>query len=216
MSAFRIGLVPLACLFALSISVAQAQQPAPAQPAPAPAATSPQLTVVVVDVQKLLQESKAAKMVRQQIEAKRAEYAKEISHQEDELRKERDTLQRQQASLSQEALNAKGREFQGKVNDLDRTVQSKRQALEKSNADALEKIQQSMLKIITGIAKDRKANLVLQRSELVLFDQQFDVTDQVLQKLDEEMPTMTVTFVEPAPVTPTPAPTPAKAPAKKR
>jgi Skp family chaperone for outer membrane proteins len=155
-------------------------------------------------------------MVRQQIEAKRAEYAKEISHQEDELRKERDTLQRQQASLSQEALNAKGREFQGKVNDLDRTVQSKRQALEKSNADALEKIQQSMLKIITGIAKDRKANLVLQRSELVLFDQQFDVTDQVLQKLDEEMPTMTVTFVEPAPVTPTPAPTPAKAPAKKR
>jgi len=216
MSAFRIGLVPLACLFALSISVAQAQQPAPAQPAAAPAATSPQLTVVVVDVQKLLQESKAAKMVRQQIEAKRAEYAKEISHQEDELRKERDTLQRQQASLSQEALNAKGREFQGKVNDLDRTVQSKRQALEKSNADALEKIQQSMLKIITGIAKDRKANLVLQRSELVLFDQQFDVTDQVLQKLDEEMPTMTVTFVEPAPVTPTPAPTPAKAPAKKR
>lgn len=216
MSAFRIGLVPLACLFALSISVAQAQQPAPAQPAAAPAATPPQLTVVVVDVQKLLQESKAAKMVRQQIEAKRAEYAKEISHQEDELRKERDTLQRQQASLSQEALNAKGREFQGKVNDLDRTVQSKRQALEKSNADALEKIQQSMLKIITGIAKDRKANLVLQRSELVLFDQQFDVTDQVLQKLDEEMPTMTVTFVEPAPVTPTPAPTPAKAPAKKR
>lgn len=216
MSAFRIGLVPLACLFALSISVAQAQQPAPAQPVAAPAATPPQLTVVVVDVQKLLQESKAAKMVRQQIEAKRAEYAKEISHQEDELRKERDTLQRQQASLSQEALNAKGREFQGKVNDLDRTVQSKRQALEKSNADALEKIQQSMLKIITGIAKDRKANLVLQRSELVLFDQQFDVTDQVLQKLDEEMPTMTVTFVEPAPVTPTPAPTPAKAPAKKR
>ena len=55
-----------------------------------------------------------------------------------------------------------------------------------------------MLKIITDIAKDRKANLVLQRAELVLFDQQFDVTDQVLQKLDEEMPTMTVTFVDAA------------------
>ncbi len=95
-------------------------------------------------------------------------------------------------------MTAKGRAFQEKVNDLDRTVQGKRQALEKSNADALQKIQESMVKIISQIAKDRKANLrSLQRSELVLFDQQFDVTDQVLQKLDEDLPTLQVTFVEP-------------------
>jgi outer membrane protein len=208
MSLFRVGVIPLACTFALSIAAAQAQQPAPAEkaaPAPATAPAVPtQLTVIVVDVQKLLQESKAAKMVREQIEAKRAEYAKEISRQEQGLQQERDALQKQQSSLSQEALNAKGRAFQEKVNDLDRLVQSKRQALEKSNADALQKIQESMVKIISQIAKDRKANLVLQRSELVLFDQQFDVTDQVLQKLDEDLPTLQVTFVEP-PATPAPA-----------
>jgi Skp family chaperone for outer membrane proteins len=138
-------------------------------------------------------------MVRQQIEQKRAEYAKEISHQEEVLRQERDTLQRQQASLSAEALNQKGRDFQQKVNELDRGVQAKRQALERSNADALEKIQEAMLKIITEISKDRKANLVFQRSELVLFDQGFDVTDEVLQKLDEQLPTLTVNFVAPVP-----------------
>jgi Skp family chaperone for outer membrane proteins len=80
MSLFRVGVIPLACLFALSITAAQAQQPAPAEkgaPAPAPVVGGPSsLTVIVVDVQKLLQESKAAKMVREQIEAKRAEYAK--------------------------------------------------------------------------------------------------------------------------------------------
>ena len=54
-----------------------------------------------------------------------------------------------------------------------------------------------MLKIITDIAKDRKANLVFQRSELVLFDQNFDVTDEVLQKLDEQLPTLTVNFAAP-------------------
>jgi len=237
MSALRIGFVSLACLALLCIGTAQAQkpaapaqpapaqpapaQPAPAQPAPAqpaPAAASgvmPPLTIMVVDVQSLLQNSKAAKMVRDQIEQKRAEYAKEISHQEEVLRQERDTLQRQQATLSPEALNQKGREFQAKVNDLDRNVQSKRQALEKSNADALQRIQQSMLRIITQIAKQRKANLVFQRSELVLFDQQFDVTDQVLQKLDEELPSLTVTFAQPVPVAPTPVP-PAPARPKRR
>jgi outer membrane protein len=191
--------------------------PAPAQPPPAAAPMS--LTVLVVDVQALLQNSKAAKMVRGQIEQKRNEYTKEISHQEEGLRAERDAIQRQQASLSADALNQKGREFQQKVNDLERNVQGKRQALEKSNGDALSKIQEEMLKIIADIAKQRKANLVLQRSDIILFDQSFDVTDEVLEKLDEQMPTLTVNFVAPTPPPPAPAATatseaPAPAPAR--
>lgn len=170
---------------------------APAPPAPLPAAQN--LTVMVVDAQALLQESKAAKMVRAQIEQKRSEYAREISQQEEALRSERNSLQRQQASMSPEALNKKGREFQQKVNELDRSVQAKRQALEKSSNDALSKIQQQMLKIIADIAKQHKSNLVLQRTELVLFDRSFDVTDEVMQKLDEQMPVLTVNFVNPQP-----------------
>jgi Skp family chaperone for outer membrane proteins len=200
---------------------ALAQQPPPAGSPPAattPAAIPSNISVMVVDVQALLQNSKAAKMVRQQIEAKRAEYAKDISHKEEALRQERDALQRQQSTLTADQLAAKGRDFQAKVNELDRDVQAKRQALERSNADALQKIQEVMVKIITDIAKDRKANLVFQRSELVLFDQGFDVTDQVLAKLDEQMPTLDVTFVAPvaanAPDQGTPPATgPAKPPA---
>ena len=83
-----------------------------------------------------------------------------------------------------------------------------------------EKIQKVMLKIITDIAKDRKDNLVFQRSELVLFDQNFDVTDEVLQKLDEQLPTLTVNFVAPTPSNPAnaaqPAPASAQAAPKKK
>jgi outer membrane protein len=212
MSVRRAGLSPLVLLLLFAAwgaaGVAVAQQASP--PAATPP-TQPPLTIMVVDVQALLQNSKSAKMVRQQIEQKRAEYAKEISHQEETLRQERDSLQRQQSSLSAEALNQKGREFQQKVNDLDRSVQSKRQALERSNAEALEKIQEVMLKIITDIAKDRKANMVFQRSELVLFDQNFDVTDEVLRRLDEQLPTLTVNFVAPTPVAAAPAAQPAAA-----
>ena len=190
-----------------------APAPTPLAPAPLPAAQN--ISVMVVDVQALLQNSKAAKMVRSQMEQKRNEYTKEISRAEEQLRAERDALQRQQASLSADALNKKAREFQQKVNDLDRDVQSKRAALEKSNNEALTKIQQTMLKIIADIARQRRANLVLQRTDLVLFDQSFDVTDQVMQKLDEELPVLTVNFVAPEPVpaatdTAEPAPPPAR------
>ena len=220
----RAGLSPLMFLLVVAVScggagITWAQQPPPAAAPPAANPTQPPLTIMVVDIQSLLQNSKSAKMVRQQIEQKRAEYAKEISHQEETLKQERDSIQRQQSSLSAEALNQKGREFQQKVNDLDRGVQSKRQALERSNAEALEKIQEVMLKIITDIAKDRKANMVFQRSELVLFDQNYDVTDDVLRRLDEQLPTLTVNFVAPAPVTPAAQPAAAtadQAPPKKK
>ena len=229
MSSLRAGVLPLLILFALGavLGEAQAQEkpaaPAPAQPAQpaAPSAPAPTpsagLNILVVDVQLLLQNSKSAKMVREQIEQKRAEYAKEFSHQEAALRQERETLQRQQPSLSPEALRKKGQEFEQKVNELNRGVQAKGEALKRSYADAIEKIQQAMLKIITAIAKDRKANLVFQRSDLVLFDQVYDVTDQVLQKLDEDLPTLTVNFAVPEPTESSAAtPTPARAAAKKK
>ena len=155
-------------------------------------------------------------MVHGEIEQKRLEYTKEISHEEEVLRAERDNLQRQEASLSPEVLNKKGREFQEKVNDLDRSVQAKRQALEKSNNDALSKIQGAMLRIIADIAKQRRANLVLQRTDLVLFDRSFDVTDEVMQKLDEELPVVTVNFATPAYTAPSAPPaTAAVAPSAK-
>ncbi|MGH7097757.1 MAG: OmpH family outer membrane protein [Stellaceae bacterium] len=198
-----------AALAALFCGVLLPQAAAAAPAAAAPAARSPpagqNLTVMVVDIQRLMQDSKAAKMVRTQIEQKRQEYTREISRQEQELRTERDALQREQSTLSPKVLSEKGRAFQQKLSALERNVQSKRQALEKSNGEALAKIQQVMLQIIADIAKQRKANLVLPRSDLILFDKKFEVTDEVLQQLDQKLPALTVSFATPAPA-PNPAP----------
>jgi outer membrane protein len=186
----RAGLASLALFaFGAIFGPAQAQQAPPAAP--------PGLSVLVVDIQALLQNSKSAKMVSQQIAQKRNEYQKEMSQQEETLRKERDALQHQQASLSQEAFSQKGREWQQKLNDFDRNMQTKRQILEKANTEGVEKIQETALKIITDLAKERKANIVFLRNMLVLYSPEFDVTDDVLQKLDEQLPTLTVNFVAP-------------------
>ena len=51
----------------------------------------------------------------------------------------------------------------------------------------------------------------------VLSSQAFDVTDQVLQKLDEQMPALTVNFVAPVPPpAPTAAAQPSAAPASSK
>src|SRR5260370_42262370 len=107
MPLLRAGPAPLGLSLVAAIAVvgaAQAQQ-APAAPAasPAPQSTSAQpINVMVVDVQTLMRKSKAAVMVRQQLEQKRAEYAKEMSKQDETLRHESENLQRQASSLSPE------------------------------------------------------------------------------------------------------------------
>jgi Skp family chaperone for outer membrane proteins len=143
-------------------------------------------------------------MVRQQLEQKRTEYAKEMSKQDEALRHESENLQRQAASLSPDALTQKKREFQQKLGEFDRNVQSKRQALEHSDAEASEKIQTVIRDIITEMATEKNVNLVFQSTQLVMFSPGFDVTDAVLQKLDERMPNLAVNVVE-QPVANTPA-----------
>jgi outer membrane protein len=213
MSVLRAGSGPLvlfaAAFFVFASYDAWAQQAAPTPPAapttpaghPAPAAANQPLNVMVVDIQTLMRKSKAAVMVRQQLEQKRAEYAKEMSKQDETLRHESETLQRQASSLSPEALNQKKKEFQQKLGEFDRSVQSKRQALERSDAEASDKIQGVVRDIITELATEKNVNLVFQSTQLVMFSPGYDVTEAVLQKLDERMPSLSVNIVEQQPAT---------------
>jgi outer membrane protein len=164
-----------------------------------------------------LRKSKAGGTVRQQLEQKRAEYAKEMSKQDEALRHEREALQQQASSLSPDALNQKKQELQQKLSEFDKNVQSKRQALERSDAEASEKIQTVIRDIVTEMATERKVNLVFQSTRLVMFSPGFDMTDTVLQKLDERLPSLTVNLVEePVANTPAPAAQPAVPPKKKK
>jgi outer membrane protein len=236
MSVSRAGPSPLVLLLAVLAAAiwgvtasAEAQQ-APAAPAagvsgtapsaanPAASTASPQpLNVMVVNIQTLLRKSKAAGTVLQQLEQKRTEYAKEMSKQDEVLRHENETLQQQASSLSPDALNKKKQEIQQKLNEFDKNVQSKRQALERSNAEASQKIQTVVRDIITEMATERKVNLVFQSTQLVMFSPDFDVTDTVLQKLDERLPSLTVNVVEePVANGPAPAAQPVVPPKKKK
>ncbi len=218
-----------------------ARTPTGARAAPVPLPTAQNLSVLVVDVQSLLQNAKAAKMVRNQIEQKRVQYMNELSHQQDLLRAEQgaqqkqraslsaehDTLERQRASLSADTFDQKRRQFEQKANaflqkerDLDEKIknyqengQELTQTLAKSASDAQSKINEIIVKITEDIAKERKANLVFQSTDFVAFDRSFDVTDEVLQKLDEELPVLNVNFVTPAPPATGAAPAAASPPA---
>jgi Skp family chaperone for outer membrane proteins len=176
----RIGLWLLAAAFAAN--------PAAAQPAPVPA--SP--VIVIADVNQILRDAKSAKDVQSQIDKEMVAYSKEVSAQETELQKMRADLEHQRGTLSADAFSAKTQQYQQRFDALDHNVQVRRQALQQSFTDAMGKVESTALEVITEIAAERKANLVLTRAAVLFEAGGFDITAEVLKRLDAKLPSLTV------------------------
>lgn len=151
-------------------------------------------TIAVVDVQKILQESTAAQGVQKAIEAQRETYQKEISSLEEKLRTAEAELRKQQTILSADAFAGKRRDFEKQVADVQRTVQTRKRALDGALTDSMNQVQKTMVDIITEVAKEQGANVVLARHQVVLVETNLDVTDAVLDRLNKKLPKVAVTI----------------------
>jgi outer membrane protein len=152
----------------------------------------------VVDMQRVLQESKAGKMIQSQMQQQVSSYQKNLAKQDQELAATQQDLQRQQSILAQDAFAIKVKEFEQRVADASKRAQEAQQNLSESRNEAVGKVDNAMLQVIDGLAKERGANLILNRGAVVMFDVRMDVSDEVIKRLDEKLPAVTVSFNRPA------------------
>jgi hypothetical protein len=80
----------------------------------------------------------------------------------------------------------------------------------------MKQVLDNMLSVVSEIAVERKATLVLPKDAVLLVDKSLDVSQETLQKVDQKLPTVPVKIVAP----PAPGHNPAQAaatttPAKK-
>lgn len=185
-------------LAALAVALAPAALALPAwaaDPAPAVAPAGEKLAppvIAVVDVQKIMQESEAAKGVQTVIESRRDEYQKEIAGLEEKLRSAEQELRKQQTVLSPDALANKRKGFEKQVADVQRTVQARKRALDAGLNEAMGAVQKAMLDIIADVSREKGANVVLARHQFVIIDTKLDVTDTVMQRLNARLPKVIV------------------------
>lgn len=152
-----------------------------AEPAAAP-------RIAVVDVVVLMRESKAAKSLEAQVEAKRKTYRAEIAAEEKKLRAEEDALVKDKATLSAEDFAARRKAFEGKLRALQKSAQSKRAGLEQGSAKSIGRLQTEITKLTAEMATERKIDLVLTRDQVVIVGKEFDITDAVMDKLNSALP----------------------------
>lgn len=189
---------------------AAAQRAAPA-PIPAP-------TILIVDMQQILKDAKAAKAAQSVITQQYGSYTKDVSQQEDELQKARAELERQRTVLAPEVFATRARELQQRYDSLSQLFQGKRQALQQSLNEAMGKVETVALEVVAEIVRERKGNLVLQKQAVVFEAEGLDITADAIQRLDQKLPSVAVNLpkeAEPAKAA-EPAPAPPAPPGKKR
>ena len=193
MSRFRfIARVALVALLSGAFALAQAAAQTVAPP-PAP-------VIVMVDMQQLVYNSKAGKDIQGQMDKQRQAFSKEVAQQEDELQKARAELERQRTTLPPDQFEAKGRQFQQRLQELDRSVQARQKAWQGVYSEAMNKVEESALQVVAEIAGEHQANLVIQKAAVIFGKDGFDITADAMQRLDARLPAVAVNQPKPVEV----------------
>ena len=194
------------CVAGLALAPAAAAQ----QPAPLPTPV-----VLIVDLPQVLRDAKAGKEVQSTVNQQYSGYAKEVAQQEDELQKGRGELERQRTVLAPEVYNGRARELQQRYDELSKIVQNRQQALQQSYKEAMTKVENAALEVITELVKERKANLVMAKQALVFEDDSMDITSETIARLDKKLPSVPVNLPKPETAAAAPKPPSGGTPAKK-
>src|ERR1700730_6309252 len=182
-------IVPAAVAICIALASAGPLR-AQSQPLPAP-------VILIVDLQQILQDAKAAKAVQAVINQEFTSYTKEVAQQEDELQKSRAELERQRTILAPDAFNTRARDLQQRYDELGQIVQGRRQALQQSLNEAMVKVKNAALEVIADTVKERRANLVIEKQAVVFEADGMDITPDAIRRLDQKLAAVPVNLPKP-------------------
>lgn len=155
----------------------------------APVIASAQTKVGFVDTQKAIQESKAGKKAKSELEKEVEKKKKEIEKKDADLKKMREDIEKKKAVLSEEAFNKRAQEFQEEMMKQQEFKMKTSQEFQKKENELLAPIADKMKKIIEKIAKDKGFSMVIQtnpiQQNVIWASAENDLTADVVSAMDK-------------------------------
>jgi Skp family chaperone for outer membrane proteins len=161
-----------------------------ASPAVAAPAAKPAPVVRIVDIQEVMERSTAVQGIRRELDAYRKKYDDEFAAKEKILKDEERELVRQQSLIDGAAYREKVQEFQQKFTDFQRDLKNRQQLLQNAYATALNQVTVQIQKIWAAVAEAEGATLLLPRGQVLLFSPGYDVTPEVIDRLNKALPSV--------------------------
>ena len=150
------------------------------------------MPVGVIDLAKIVETSIAGKDLQAKFKARKEAVQKEAIAYEKDLQTKEKTLMTDRKSLDDKAFAEKRGTFEKELKKKREDVVAKNMNLEKSKNEALKSIQGKVAQICADIAQDKKIQVILDRSAVVIAQQSLDLTADVIKKLDETFKSVTL------------------------
>ncbi len=144
--------------------------------------------VGVIDVNSVLQQSKAGQEVMQQIKAYANQLQSQMGPEQDKLKKEEQDLQRN-AKIESKAQQKKAQEtFQSHIKAYQAKAQKARKSFQEKRASLMIPLQAKLHDVVTAYAKEHGFGLVLDEQAAIYNASDLDISDAVLKAFNKAQP----------------------------
>ena len=152
--------------------------------------------VAVIEMARILGETTAVHSIRAQGEAQRNTYAQEAQRESERLRGIRDELIRQETLLAPAALEERQRAFNAEVAAADQRAKDHGQILQRAVAQGESRFREALDIVVSEVATEQGIDIVLPVHTSIFAVAEFNLTDPVIERLNEAFPEIPLTFDE--------------------
>lgn len=168
-----------------------------AETTPSHAQDATVVRIGIVDVQRVLRESRASRGMRPEMDRLRKDFQKRVREEERDLRLAAQELLKQRAILAPEVFAEKRRALDEEGRKAQRAVQVRKRGLDRAFNDTMNIIFRNVFSITQAIAKEKRLNLVIEKKFVFLAANSFDLTPEVIAQLDKKLPSVQIQLKPP-------------------
>lgn len=159
---------------------------------PLGADSSSNVRIAVLDIERVRLNAAAVKGIRSKLGIYLDMYRADTQKEEQEIRVAQEELARKRSLISHEDYAAERKKLEDRLAEAQGRVQRRRQALERVNVEAMERVKQALESIVAEVAADRQLNLIIRKDQAVFASPEIEITDDVMKRLDQRLPSVQV------------------------
>lgn len=148
--------------------------------------------IAVLDIERVRRNAAAVQGIRTQLSSYLEVFRTETQREEQQIRAAQDELTGKRGVLPAEGYAEERRQLEGRLVEAQGRVQRRRQALERVNLEAMEQVKQTLEGIVAEIAREQRLDIILRKDQVVFAAPTLDITDDVLRRLDQRLPRVTI------------------------
>jgi Skp family chaperone for outer membrane proteins len=150
--------------------------------------------VAVVDVQSTLENSLAVQSIRESVYQVNEKIQQDMSDKLAEFKKIEATIFAKRSSISDEEFEKEVLRFEKAVNLVKKKIQDRKMHLERTHAEAMAKVYEAAINIISNLAEKHNINLVIPNTQILFAKSTLNMTAEVIIELNNKLKTVKMKY----------------------